>query len=322
MSTAFSTSEVVPAKRLAYWREMILDAFVPLDVAPLDSSGGQRDFSGSVSTREIGGLRIARVTASPMAATRSTRHIAASTEDDYFVALHLRGIARATQDGRGLALHPGDIALFDSTRPYLIEFQHTGAAFEHLIFRVPRAHLDARCSGLERATAVRVPFDSGEGTLAAPYLRSLASLKSVTGNQSAERLAESGLDLLATAIAAASGLTADPESRERARFNELTRHVLSRLGDPDLSPASVASAQFMSVRQLHRLFANERTTFGGFVRGERLRRCARDLSDPRLARLPVADIAAPWGYRSPAHFTRAFTAHFGLGPREFRRSRQ
>jgi AraC-like DNA-binding protein len=321
VSTAFSTSEVVPAKRLAYWREMILDAFVPLDVAPLDSSGGQRDFSGSVSTREIGGLRIARVTASPMAATRSTRHIATSTEDDYFVALHLRGIARATQDGRGLALHPGDIALFDSTRPYLIEFQHTGA-FEHLIFRVPRAQLDARCAGLERATAVRVPFDSGEGTLTAPYLRSLASLKSVAGNESAERLAESGLDLLATAIAAASCLTTDPESRERARFNELQRYVLSRLGDPQLSPSSVASAQFMSVRQLHRLFANGETTFGSFVRGERLRRCARDLSDPRLARLPVADIAAQWGYRNPAHFTRAFTAQFGVGPREFRRSRQ
>ena len=220
MSGAFSTDEVAPARRLAYWREMILDAFVALDVAPLGSPRGQRDFSGSVSTREIGGLKIARVSASPMAATRSTRHIATSNDDDYFVAVHLRGIAYATQDGRRVALQGGDIALFDSTRPYLIEFQHAGA-FEHLIYRVPRSELDARCPRLERATAVRVPLASGEGSLTAPYLRSLAALKSVAANESAERLASTGLDLLATALAAAAGLTADPESREHARLDRL-----------------------------------------------------------------------------------------------------
>ena len=95
---------------------------------------------------------------------------------------------------------------------------------------------------------------------------------------------------------------------------------MARLGDPDLTPAAVAEAQFISVRQLHRLFAREQTTFGSFVREERLRRCGRDLSDSRLARVPIADIASQWGYRSPAHFTRAFTAHFGVGPRDFRRS--
>jgi AraC-like DNA-binding protein len=319
VNAVFSTSEVVPARRLDYWREMILDAFVPLDVKPIDDRGDRLGFSGSASSREVGGLKIARVAASPMTASRSTRHIANATENDYFVALHLRGMARATQDGRDLTLRPGDIALFDSTRPYLIEFQHT-EAFEHLIFRVPRGELDMRCMGLERATAVRVPLDSGEGSLTAPYLRSLAALKTVAGGESAERLVATGLDLIATALAAAAGLTADPESRERAGLNELKQYVLARLGDPELSPASVARGRFISVRQLHRLFALERTTFGGFVRDERLRRCARDLSDPHLAKLPIAEIAARWGYRSPPHFTRAFTSRFGLGPREFRRN--
>jgi AraC-like DNA-binding protein len=319
VSNAFSTSEVPPAERLAYWQEMILQTFVPLDVAPIGSARGQRDFTGAVNTRAIGDLTVAHVTASPMTATRSSRHIATSSNDDYFVAVHLRGIAQATQDGRRLALRPGDIALFDSTRPYLIEFQHA-RAFDHLIFCVPRAQLDARCARLDRATAVRVALDSVEGSLTSPYLRSLATLSSVIGSESAERLGATALDLLATALAAAAGLTADPESRELAQLGALKRHALARLGEPELSPVSVARAQFMSVRQLHRMFARENTTFGRFVREERLRRCARDLSDERFARLPIADIAARWGYRGPAHFTRAFTDRFGVGPREFRRS--
>jgi AraC-like DNA-binding protein len=319
VNALFSTSEVVPARRLDYWREMILDAFVSLDVKPIDDRRGGLGFSGSAGTREIGGLKIARVRASPMTATRSTRHIANATDNDYFVALHLRGMARATQDGRELTLRPGDIALFDSTRPYLIEFQHA-EAFEHLIFRVPRDELDMRCRGLERATAVRVALDSGEGSLTAPYLRSLAALKTVVGGDSAERLARTGLDLIATALGAAAGLTADPESRERTELNELEQYVLARLGDPELSPASVAGGRFISVRQLHRLFALERTTFGAFVRDERLGRCARDLSDQQLGKLSIAEIAARWGYRSPPHFTRAFKSQFGLGPREFRRN--
>jgi AraC-like DNA-binding protein len=104
--------------------------------------------------------------------------------------------------------------------------------------------------------------------------------------------------------------------RAEAQVRRLKQHVLSRLADPELSPGAVAGAQFVSVRQVHRLFALEKTTFGRFVREERMWRCGRELADPRLARVPIADIASRWGYRSPAHFSR----HFGVGPHEFRRA--
>jgi transcriptional regulator GlxA family with amidase domain len=80
----------------------------------------------------------------------------------------------------------------------------------------------------------------------------------------------------------------------------------------------VAEANYMSARQLHRLFERERETFGGWLRGERLLRCRRDLADPRLRDAPIAQIAARWGFRSPAHFTRAFSTRFGTSPREHR----
>ena len=319
MNAAFSTADVAPARRLTHWREMINETFVPLDVAPLGGTRLESGFSGAVSTREVGELRIARVRASPMVATRTRRHIEASSEDDYFLALHRLGSAHAAQDGRRVALGPGDFALVDSTRPYAIEFRNRGA-FEHLIYRIPRVELDIRCPELARATAVRVPIASNEGRLAAQYLQALARVSQPMRPTSAERLTASALDLLATALGAAAGLDPDPECAQRQHVVQLKRYALARLSDPELSPASVALARFMSVRQLHRLFAQEETTFGAFLREERLRRCRKDLADPRLARVSVADIARRSGYRSAAHFTRAFTARYGVRPRDFRRS--
>ena len=100
----------------------------------------------------------------------------------------------------------------------------------------------------------------------------------------------------------------------------LRDHALARLGDPGLSPETVARAGYISLRQLHRIFAREGLSFGRWVREQRLRRCADDLADGRLRRLSIADIAARWGFRSPAHFSRAFRARYGMTPADYRRS--
>jgi AraC-like DNA-binding protein len=87
-------------------------------------------------------------------------------------------------------------------------------------------------------------------------------------------------------------------------------------------PQAVALGGFVSVRQLHRLFAGEGLTFGDWVSEQRLRRCRDDLADPRLGCLTVAEIAARWGFRSPAHFTRTFQARYGTTPTSLRPRRR
>jgi AraC-like DNA-binding protein len=56
------------------------------------------------------------------------------------------------------------------------------------------------------------------------------------------------------------------------------------------------------------------------VRDVLCHRCGRrDLADPRLAAVTIADIARHHGFRSAAVFTRAFTRRYRAGPRAFRR---
>jgi transcriptional regulator GlxA family with amidase domain len=84
------------------------------------------------------------------------------------------------------------------------------------------------------------------------------------------------------------------------------------------SPATAVRASYISVRQLHRLFAREGLSFGAWLREQRLRRCRDDLTNQQLTHRAVGEIAARWGFRSAAHFTRAFHARYGTTPAELR----
>jgi AraC-like DNA-binding protein len=131
---------------------------------------------------------------------------------------------------------------------------------------------------------------------------------------------DTGLDLVVSALRAASGAHDDLGIRRQQMISELKRHALAHLGDPDLTPAAVARANYVSSRQLHRLFARDGLSFAAWVHEQRLRRCRDDLADPTLGHLAIAEIAQRWGYRSAAHFSRAFAARFGTTPREFRQA--
>ncbi len=318
MNLVFSTAELPPEERLPALHEAVSEAFLPLSVAPITQRGTPTPLDGTVMTREFDGLSVARFTGSSLAAFRDTRHISASTNDDYLVALHVKGLARARQDHREVILKPGDLALLDSTRPYSMELLNAGP-FEHLAYRVPRAALDGRTNGMHRALAIAVTAGSDAGGLASHHMCALAAPTWRMPIAESTPLIESGLDMLVAALRAAAGISVADTSNQTRMLASIKRNALARLGDPDLSPRSVAEALYISTRQVHRLFAREQTTFGAWLREQRLRRSRSDLADERLRELPIAQIAARWGYRSNAHFTRSFSVRFGIGPRDFRR---
>lgn len=314
---AFATTQVDPAERLAAWRELVNRVFLPLAITPLQAMGPAAEFGASVTGSDWGGLRVWRVKGTPMSAQRTVRHIQSPARDHYLLALHISGTAAGTQDGRQVSLGPGDFALFDPTRPYSIAFRGAGT-FEHVIYQVPRASLDARWQA-GRLTAFGVPAASGAGRLVSPYLQTLARPADPPGDLPAQAFIDAALDLAVSALRATAGTGGHPDPRGRSLITELKRYVLAHLGDPALSPAAAAQASYISVRQLHRLFAYEGASFGAWLREQRLRRCRDDLTNPQLTDRAVSEIAARRGFRSAAHFTRAFHARFGITPAELRR---
>jgi transcriptional regulator GlxA family with amidase domain len=93
-------------------------------------------------------------------------------------------------------------------------------------------------------------------------------------------------------------------------------YVERHLGDPSLTPASIAATHALSLRYVHRLWAQESAeTLGRHILRRRLERCRAELADPAQT---VTDVAFGWGFRSLAHFSRAYRAHFGVPPSEDR----
>ena len=317
MIGSLDQGEVDPADRLAAWRELVNRVFLPLAVMPLHATGQAAEFGASVTGRDWGELQIWRVTATPMSARRTMRHINSSTRDDYLLAVHISGTAAGVQDGRQVILGPGDFTLFDPIRPYSIAF-HGARTFEHVIYQVPRASLDARWQA-GRVTALGVPAASSAGRLVSPHLQTLARPAGPPGDLPAQPFIDAALDLAVTALRATAGTGSHPDPRRRSLTAELKRYALAHLTDPDLSPATAARASYVSVRQLHRLFADEGVSFAAWLREQRLRRCRDDLINPQLTHRAVSEIAARWGFRSAAHFTRAFHARYGITPAQLRR---
>jgi AraC-like DNA-binding protein len=171
-----------------------------------------------------------------------------------------------------------------------------------------------------RQTAVARPGAGGVGALAAPFLtRIAAGLADGTVSPDNGDLTEATLDII-RALHGDHHPARTPEATGRGELlRRIQRHMDANLADPNLTPARIAAAHFVSVRLLHRLFAAQGTTVGRWLRDRRLERCRRDLAHPALGHLGTAEIAAAWGFRSPSHFSRAFRSAYGCAPSEARR---
>jgi AraC-like DNA-binding protein len=281
-----TTDEVGAAERFSYWRELICDTFVGLDA---ERPG--RGFTGSLHSVALGPVRRTAVRSVAHHVVRSPRQIDRSGGEDVLVSVQRAGRGLVRQDGREALLAPGELALYDATRPYTLTFD---GPFAQIVLQLPRALLAERVGALDGLTAARAvaPVE-----LLAP--------------DDGERV----VDLLAVTLGALLGRAASPaEAHRRA----IRLHVERRLGDPSLTPASIAAAHALSPRYVHRLWAQEGAeTLGRHILRRRLERARDDLTDGERG---VTEIAFRWGFRSAAHFSRAYRAHFGVPPSGHRRS--
>jgi AraC-like DNA-binding protein len=89
-----------------------------------------------------------------------------------------------------------------------------------------------------------------------------------------------------------------------------------------LSIASLSQKLNVQEYRLRRLINGQlgHRNFSAFVNGHRLTEAASALADPGQAEVPVLTIALDAGFGSIGPFNRAFKAHTGLTPTEYRRA--
>jgi AraC-like DNA-binding protein len=219
------------------------------------------------------------------------------------------------QDGRQMALQPGRLTFYDTTRPSTLTFP--GPTRSDLLL-VERDAVDLGTRRLADLTARSLPTEHGTAAVLSSLLTGLAPRLTGYPSASADRLGSCMIDmaeLLLREWLDEAGATA---GGERTLLMRITAYLEQRLPDPDLCPEQIAKTHHISTRYLSKLFAAEETTVMGWVREMRLKKCRDDLADPLLRDRPIAAIAARWGMLQPAHFSRAFRAQYGMSPREYR----
>jgi AraC-like DNA-binding protein len=314
MSVLIRVEDEPPRTRLDYFRHAVADTIVPFGMRMVAG----HDLSARILTGRIGTVHVTKVSCPPMTASRTSTLIRSSDPDMLKIDVQVRGHTVFGQDDREAALAPGDFTLVDLSRPCRLADRDVRHEVVAVMF--PRALLPLPRNELSRLTAVRIPGDHGGGALVSSLARQLPAHLDDYGEADGARVGTAMLDLLTVALSARLGREREVprETRQRALLLRVRAFIEERLGDPELSPGSIAAAHYISVRYLYKLFETQQTTVSSWIRQRRLERCRHDLLDPALRDETVGAIAARWGLMDPAHFSRTFRAAYGLAPTEYR----
>jgi AraC-like DNA-binding protein len=302
------------ARSISDFRAAVNDSFVPLQVT---SSHPDR-FRGIIRGAGADDVHLMDVRATDHVVERTPELIARGDSPFFKVGLMLAGTGLLIQDDREAVLTPGDLAIYDTSRPYSLVFDEE---FRTMVVMFPRHLIALPPDIVGQLTAVRMSGSTGLGAVITPYLTQLAGNLDQLAGTTGARLAHCALDLVATLFTRELGLDDPSADPHRALMQRICGHIDRNLASPDLGPAAIAGAHYISTRHLHGLFHEQGTTVSTWIRTRRLEQCRRDLHDPAFADRPVSAVAARWGFADAAHFSRVFKAAFGVSPSEFRAAR-
>ncbi|MEV7185007.1 helix-turn-helix domain-containing protein [Kitasatospora sp. NPDC093102] len=236
-------------------------------------------------------------------------------EDCLYITLHVHGAASVRRHGVGTVLAPGDLLIGTTVHPAgLLK----DAECRMLRFRVPCFYLGVRPGDVRRTGGLMARGNEGIGSLASQVLWTLATQAGADRARPGNHLARSASEIVAI-------LVTDLLERENPEhptgsaelLSRIRAHIEENLADPDLAPEAIARSQHISVRYLHKLFQQDGTTVGQWVRQRRLDACRRELERPSRRQTSVSAVAHRWGFVSHSHFSRAFRDAYGVSPREW-----
>lgn len=276
---------------------------LPDGISPTGEIGVMRSPSGAVLTR----LRSSPQQIKSAQCERGSEPLV--------VTFHADGRGTVRGGARDCEFAEGDVSIVDRAQIFTFDMRED---FELLMLEIPRERLLARLG----RTRIQLPAVLGATVAAAaarPVMRTLTLHFEQMGDADLTSAEIAVTELIAGALLGEVRFEDDGTTQvQAAHFRRVTAAIEGRLVDPDLSMAEIAAREGLSQRYIQKLFELQETTFSDYVRQRRLDRARLDLADPRHSAEGVAEIAFRWGFRDPAHFSRVFSAAYGVSPRAFR----
>jgi len=308
----FSLKDVPERERPAIYRDFIGRWVCGLDVEPLPDG----HFDADVAVRKLPGVQVmtGKVYGSR---NRRTGELLADSVHDFTLMVNLGGPYLVSTHDREIVLDDGEATLVSLAQHFSMTHQPPGGM---MAIRIPRARLASLVAHADDCCVRRVSRDNPALELLLSYLPLATSGQTAAGGELQHLVAGHVHDLVALAVGATRDATeAAREGGVRAaRLNAIKQDIAGKLGEADLSVATLAGRHHCTPRFVQRLFETEGTTFTNYVLTQRLSRAHRILVDPRRAGEKIAAVAYDCGFGDLSYFNRVFRRHYGVAPSDMR----
>ncbi|MBV9366710.1 MAG: helix-turn-helix domain-containing protein [Solirubrobacterales bacterium] len=300
--------DVATANLTDGWREVLARTYTfgfAVQAAPEPGEA----FSASTSRWQLGSLALVQTAHDRGDGRRGRAEIAASDPDLVGLLYMRRGTIGMDFEGKPAALRDGQLVMWDTARRG--GFTTLGRVDNQTLV-IPRERLAMEAPGYEAMFGQPFRSDHPAARLIGSFLGSLMPLVSSLDVAARDAVADAALDIARAVVATRD----DPQPRPQttAQLMAVRLYIDANLRDPSLSPATIANANAISLRTLHRLFECTDDTVGAVIRNRRLSRCHADLL--RATDESVTAIAYRWGFRNVSFFSRLFRERYGVSARE------
>lgn len=276
----------------------------------------ERSFLGRIEYGVLGEMLLCKVAATNYRFTRSLTTPTPTLPLPAMLVSVSRGSCKFVQRDRTCTLTPGDWTLIDTKQPQ--EYVITSPEIEAIAIMLPRPSDAAIVALMEHGVACRSNGRWGlSRVLHAMVNESFAEMRrfsSFSGRKMGAAITAMTWDALREQIEAPQLIGHRDERSMRVKA-----YIEANLADPELSVERIAHACNISVRGLHRLFAEDPAgSVASYLWQRRLIRCAEALRDPSQAHRLITDVCFSYGFSSSSHFSRLFKDRFGVPPVRYR----
>ncbi len=284
-----------------------IDVALSVRVPPVDPTP-RVDFD--MRKRTYRELAVVNMQCGPLSAARTSRQ-AAGFDDALVTALLVRsGTEMVGQNDSMTLLRPGDLMLWNCGRRARFV---VGTFIEKRLMVVPAGILNTLSANRFSEPGLTVMRRSPATRLLNHFLESLLASDEDLGSTAAACVRNAALELLASSLH--SSERTDIHAPSIALRPSIEDWIDNHLGNTVITPAVVAAEHSVSIRTVHRVFAETGDTLGSVIRLRKLMRARRELECTDHS---IAAIASYWGFADSSHFTRTFKQQFGMSPSDFR----
>ncbi|NHC13650.1 helix-turn-helix domain-containing protein [Motilibacter deserti] len=267
---------------------------------------------------QVGGLTLLTESSGGISCRRTARELRVAPREVLVLSVQQGAEWAAETQGTTRTSLTSELFLKDLTTTS--SYVRRGAGSAHFLF-VDHAQLGLPAEDVRRA--VRRLESSPLVDLLRDHLAGLvAAARVVAPGPATAALAAATTELLRALVMTAADEDGAPRAYALAEtlLPRVRLYIARHLQDPGLTPARIAAAHAVSLRQLYNVWSESgEPTLAQFILAERLAGARAELASPAAQGRTVASVASGWGFVDATHFGRRFRQAYGVSPGEWRR---